>query len=115
MFYSPSSLLPSLPLSLPPSLSPSLSPSLPISPSLPLSLPPPSQVKLYNEKRSDLEEQQLHLNVGLQKIRETVDQVEELQASLSIKKNELEQKNALANQKLRQMVRQLFISYCYFY
>ena len=64
-----------------------------------------SQVKLYNEKRSDLEEQQLHLNVGLQKIRETVDQVEELQSSLSIKKNELEQKNTLANQKLKQMVR----------
>ena len=63
------------------------------------------QVKLYNEKRSDLEEQQLHLNVGLQKIRETVDQVEELQSSLSIKKNELEQKNTLANQKLKQMVR----------
>lgn len=73
-------------------------------------LPHPShalltQVKLYNEKRSDLEEQQLHLNVGLQKIRETVDQVEELQSSLSIKKNELEQKNTLANQKLKQMVR----------
>ena len=64
-----------------------------------------SQVKLFNEKRSDLEEQQLHLNVGLQKIRETVDQVEELQSSLSIKKNELEQKNTLANQKLKQMVR----------
>ena len=64
-----------------------------------------AQVKLYNEKRSDLEEQQLHLNVGLQKIRETVDQVEELQASLSIKKNELEQKNTLANQKLKQMVK----------
>ena len=64
-----------------------------------------SQVKLYNEKRSDLEEQQLHLNVGLQKIRETVDQVEELQGSLSIKKNELEQKNTLANQKLKQMVK----------
>ena len=48
-------------------------------------------VKLYNEKRQDLEEQQLHLSVGLQKIRETVEQVEELQASLSIKKNELEQ------------------------
>ena len=32
-------------------------------------------MKLYNEKRSDLEEQQLHLNVGLQKIKETVDQV----------------------------------------
>ena len=64
----------------------------------------PLQVKLYNEKRQDLEEQQLHLNVGLQKIRETVEQVEELQASLSVKKNELEQKNTLANQKLKQMV-----------
>ena len=33
-----------------------------------------------------------------------MEQVEELQASLSIKKNELEQKNTLANQKLKQMV-----------
>ena len=55
-------------------------------------------VKLYNEKRQDLEEQQLHLSIGLQKIRETVEQVEELQASLSIKKNELEQRNTLVNQ-----------------
>ena len=39
------------------------------------------QVKLYNEKRQDLLEQQLYLNVGLPKIIETVDQVEELQAS----------------------------------
>ena len=61
-------------------------------------------VKLYNQKRQDLEEQQLHLNIGLQKIRETVEQVEELQASLSIKTNELEPKNILANQKLKQMV-----------
>ena len=52
-------------------------------------------VKLYNEKRQDLEEQQLHLSVGLQKIRETVEQVEELPASLSIKKNEVEQRNTL--------------------
>jgi len=64
-------------------------------------------VKLFNEKRSDLEEQQLHLNIGLQKIRETVEQVEELQKSLSIKRNELEEKNNLANAKLKQMV-------CYF-
>ncbi len=63
------------------------------------------QVKLFNEKRSDLEEQQLHLNVGLQKIRETVDQVEDLQKSLSIKRNELEEKNNMANAKLKQMVR----------
>lgn len=64
-------------------------------------------MKLFNEKRADLEEQQLHLNVGLNKIRETVDQVEELQASLSVKKIELEQKNQLANQKLKQMVKGL--------
>ena len=64
----------------------------------------PPQVKLFNEKRADLEEQQLHLNVGLQKIRETVEQVEELQKSLSIKRNELEEKNNMANAKLKQMV-----------
>jgi len=62
------------------------------------------QVKLYNEKRSDLEEQQHHLNIGLRKIQETVEQVEELQCSLSIKRNELEDKNNLANAKLKQMV-----------
>lgn len=62
------------------------------------------QVKLYNEKRSDLEEQQLHLNIGLQKIRETVDQVEDLQKFLSIKRIELEEKNNAANAKLKQMV-----------
>jgi dynein heavy chain 1 len=60
--------------------------------------------KLFNEKRSDLEDQQLHLNVGLQKIRETVSQVENLQKSLSLKSQELEAKNALANQKLKQML-----------
>lgn len=42
-------------------------------------------VKLYQEKRSDLEEQQLHLNVGLGKIAETVEQVEEMQKSLAVK------------------------------
>ena len=62
-------------------------------------------MKLFNEKRSDLEEQQLHLNVGLNKIRETVQQVEDLQKSLSLKSQELEAKNALANQKLKQMVK----------
>lgn len=59
---------------------------------------------MYNEKRSDLEEQQLHLNIGLQKIKETVEQVEELQKSLSVKRLELEDKNAAANAKLKQMV-----------
>ncbi|XP_017053188.1 dynein heavy chain, cytoplasmic isoform X2 [Drosophila ficusphila] len=60
-------------------------------------------VKLYNEKRSDLEEQQLHLNVGLNKIAETVEQVEEMQKSLAVKKQELQAKNEAANAKLKQM------------
>ena len=128
--------LPSLPHSFSPSslslsLSLSLSPLPPhfFHPSLLLSLPSHLfsstlslllllQVKLYNEKRSDLEEQQLHLNVGLQKIRETVDQVGELQSSLSIKKNDLEKKNALANQKLKQMVCKsikCLLTYPYYY
>ena len=62
-------------------------------------------VKLYNEKRSDLEEQQLHLNVGLNKIAETVEQVEEMQKSLAVKSLELQAKNEAANAKLRQMVK----------
>lgn len=62
-------------------------------------------MKLFNEKRSDLEDQQLHLNVGLQKIRDTVSQVQDLQQSLALKRQELEAKNTLANQKLKQMVK----------
>lgn len=60
-------------------------------------------VKLYGEKRSDLEEQQLHLNVGLNKIAETVEQVEEMQKSLAVKSQELHMKNEAANAKLKQM------------
>ncbi|CAB0033630.1 unnamed protein product [Trichogramma brassicae] len=62
-------------------------------------------VKLYQEKRSDLEEQQLHLNVGLSKIAETVEQVEEMQKSLAVKSQELQAKNEAANAKLKQMVK----------
>ncbi|CAG9813267.1 unnamed protein product [Phaedon cochleariae] len=62
-------------------------------------------VKLHNEKRSDLEEQQLHLNVGLSKIAETVEQVEEMQKSLAVKSQELRAKNEAANAKLKQMVK----------
>lgn len=42
-------------------------------------------MRLYGEKRTDLEEQQLHLNVGLAKIAETVEQVEDMQRSLAVK------------------------------
>lgn len=60
-------------------------------------------VKLYSEKRSDLEEQQFHLKVGLNKIAETLQQVEEMQKSLAVKSQELQQKNEAANSKLKQM------------
>ena len=62
-------------------------------------------VKLYGEKRSALEEEQLHLNVGLNKIAETVEQVEEMQKSLAVKSAELQAKNEAANAKLKQMVK----------
>jgi dynein heavy chain 1 len=58
-------------------------------------------VKLYNEKRSDLEDEQLHLNIGLNKIAETVEQVEELKQALELKSKELKEKNELANLKLK--------------
>ncbi|KAK3491873.1 cytoplasmic dynein heavy chain [Neurospora crassa] len=61
-------------------------------------------VKLYNEKREDLEEQQRHLNVGLEKLRDTVDKVRDLRVTLSEKKAQLEQKDAEANEKLQRMV-----------
>ncbi|KAG0004346.1 hypothetical protein BGZ79_009578 [Entomortierella chlamydospora] len=61
-------------------------------------------VRLYNEKREDLEEQQRHLNVGLDKLKDTVVKVEELRKSLAVKKNELEIKNKQANDKLQKMV-----------
>ncbi|XP_027203133.2 dynein heavy chain, cytoplasmic isoform X1 [Dermatophagoides pteronyssinus] len=62
-------------------------------------------VKLFYEKCSELEDEQLHLNVGLTKIRETVEQVEELQKSLASKSNDLEQKNQAANAKLKEMLK----------
>lgn len=61
-------------------------------------------VKLFNEKRDDLEEQQRHLNVGLDKLRETVDKVSELKKSLAEKKAELERKDTEAGEKLQRMV-----------
>ncbi|KAI1007775.1 Dynein heavy chain, cytoplasmic [Podosphaera aphanis] len=61
-------------------------------------------VKLYNEKREDLEEQQRHLNVGLEKLRDTVDKVRDLRVSLAEKKTQLEQKETEANYKLKRMV-----------
>ncbi|KAF2473666.1 uncharacterized protein BDR25DRAFT_256486 [Lindgomyces ingoldianus] len=61
-------------------------------------------VKLYNEKREDLEEQQRHLNVGLEKLRETVDKVRDLRVSLKDKQTQLEEKDKEANEKLQKMI-----------
>ncbi|XHG04755.1 hypothetical protein AWENTII_008001 [Aspergillus wentii] len=61
-------------------------------------------VRLFNEKREDLEEQQRHLNVGLEKLRDTVDKVSDLRASLAQKKTQLEKKDTEANEKLQRMV-----------
>jgi dynein heavy chain 1 len=61
-------------------------------------------VRLFTEKREDLEEQQRHLNVGLEKLRDTVDKVRDLRASLAQKKSQLEKKDAEANEKLQRMI-----------
>ena len=61
-------------------------------------------VRLFNEKREDLEEQQRHLNIGLEKLRDTVDKVRDLRGSLAQKKTQLEKKDAEANEKLQRMI-----------
>lgn len=61
-------------------------------------------VGLVNEKRHELEEQQLHLNVGLRKLRETEGEVSRLQEQLGTKRIALEAKDKQANEKLLQMV-----------
>ncbi|GLD93495.1 hypothetical protein PINS_up002087 [Pythium insidiosum] len=63
-------------------------------------------VSLYSEKRAQLEDQQLHLNVGVQKLKATHEQVAELQKQLAIKERELKKKDAEANEKLQQMIRE---------
>lgn len=61
-------------------------------------------VRLFNEKREDLEDQQRHLNVGLEKLRDTVDKVRDLRASLAQNKSQLQRKDTEANEKLQRMI-----------
>ncbi|CAI5743819.1 unnamed protein product [Peronospora destructor] len=63
-------------------------------------------VSLYSEKRAQVEDQQLHLNVGVQKLQATREQVAELQGQLSLKEKELKKKDVEANEKLQQMVQE---------
>ncbi|KAL9059033.1 MAG: hypothetical protein Q9162_001421 [Coniocarpon cinnabarinum] len=60
--------------------------------------------KLFTEKREDLEEQQRHLNVGLEKLKDTVEKVRDLRQSLAGKKSQLEAKDAEANESLAKMI-----------
>lgn len=61
-------------------------------------------VKLFHEKCSELQEEQRHLTVGLNRINETVEQVEEMQSSLKIKSAELEAKNREAQLKMENII-----------
>lgn len=61
-------------------------------------------VKLFHEKCSELQEEQRHLTVGLNRINETVEQVEEMQSSLKIKSAELEAKNREAQSKMENII-----------
>jgi dynein heavy chain 1 len=60
---------------------------------------------IHSQKKQQLEEQQLHLNIGLDKLKQTEEQVAVLQLSLNEKEKELTQKNIEANDKLQQMVK----------
>lgn len=62
--------------------------------------------KLYNRKREDLEDQQRHLNVGLEQLKETAEKVKELRRSLAGKKAQLQAKDKEANEKLQSMFAQ---------
>ncbi|CAG8490206.1 1623_t:CDS:10, partial [Scutellospora calospora] len=61
-------------------------------------------VRLFNEKREDLEEQQRHLNIGLEKLKDTVKTVDQLQKELALKDKELKAKENEANDKLKNML-----------
>ncbi|KAJ3372368.1 hypothetical protein HDU91_003796, partial [Kappamyces sp. JEL0680] len=60
--------------------------------------------QLYEEKRSQLEERQRHVIVGLDRLQETLTKVQELRSSLAAKSAELEVKSSQANEKLKKMV-----------
>jgi dynein heavy chain 1 len=61
-------------------------------------------VQLTGEKQEELQDQQRHINIGIDKLRETVASVEDLRRELSVKEKELDAKSAEANAKLSQMM-----------
>jgi dynein heavy chain 1 len=61
-------------------------------------------VSCLNDRREKVEDEQLHVNAGLDKLRQTQENVEELKTGLGAKTFELRKKETLANEKLQQMV-----------
>eukprot|EP00980_Cylindrotheca_fusiformis_P017634 scaffold5529_cov117-Cylindrotheca_fusiformis.AAC.11 len=61
-------------------------------------------VACLNKRREQVEDEQLHVNAGLEKLRQTQENVAELKLSLGVKTRELKEKETLANEKLQQMV-----------
>ncbi|KAL7555016.1 hypothetical protein ACHAWF_018608 [Thalassiosira exigua] len=61
-------------------------------------------VTCVTESREQIEEEQLHVNAGLSKLRQTQENVAELKTGLAAKTIELREKETLANAKLQQMV-----------
>ncbi len=62
-------------------------------------------VSCVNEQREKVEDEQLHVNAGLSKLKQTQENVAELKVALGSKKAMLREKEHLANKKLQQMVR----------
>jgi len=61
-------------------------------------------VSCVNKRREEVEDDQLRVNAGLSKLRQTQENVAELKTELGAKKIELREKESLANKKLQQMV-----------
>lgn len=61
-------------------------------------------VSCLNDRREKVEDEQLHVNAGLEKLKQTQQNVSDLKSGLGAKTAELKDKEALANEKLRQMV-----------
>jgi dynein heavy chain 1 len=61
-------------------------------------------VSCFNERREKVEDEQLHVNAGLSKLKQTQENVAELKQGLGTKTAELRKKETLANEKLQQMV-----------
>ena len=61
-------------------------------------------VSCLNKRRAEIEDEQLHVNAGLQKLVQTQENVAELKTSLGEKTKVLREKEKLANEKLQQMV-----------